>query len=125
MLPLLVACLVAYGVADVLGDLPIYEALLERDLLRGQDNPELEDSLLLDLVVHHGAPFENKRVSELGLPAGCVLVSLRHGLRDEVPLPDTVLHAGDRITAVIAPQAAAAASQLRQGTEYTRSPTHS
>jgi CIC family chloride channel protein len=32
ILPLLTACLCAYGVADVLGDLPIYEALLERDL---------------------------------------------------------------------------------------------
>lgn len=34
ILPLLTACLGAYGVADALGDLPIYEALLERDLAR-------------------------------------------------------------------------------------------
>jgi CIC family chloride channel protein len=34
VLPLLVASLTAYGVADFLGDRPIYEALLERDLLR-------------------------------------------------------------------------------------------
>ena len=27
MLPLLAACLIAYGVADLLGDRPIYEAL--------------------------------------------------------------------------------------------------
>src|SRR5205085_1154648 len=36
MLPLLAACFVAYAVADLLHDRPIYEALLERDLLRGQ-----------------------------------------------------------------------------------------
>ena len=35
VLPLLVGCLTAYAVADLLGDLPVYEALLERDLLRG------------------------------------------------------------------------------------------
>ena len=39
VLPLLVACLVAYGGADLLGDRPIYEALLERDLLRVVDAP--------------------------------------------------------------------------------------
>lgn len=32
VLPLLTACLCAYGVADLLGDMPIYEAILERDL---------------------------------------------------------------------------------------------
>lgn len=36
ILPLLTACLCAYGTADVLRDLPIYEALLERDLERHQ-----------------------------------------------------------------------------------------
>ena len=34
ILPLLTACLCAYGTADALRDLPIYEALLERDLER-------------------------------------------------------------------------------------------
>jgi len=34
VLPLLTACLCAYGTADALRDLPIYEALLERDLER-------------------------------------------------------------------------------------------
>lgn len=34
ILPLLTACLCAYGTADALRDLPIYEALLERDLAR-------------------------------------------------------------------------------------------
>ena len=35
MLPLLVACFCAYLVAEGLGELPIYETLLERDLKRG------------------------------------------------------------------------------------------
>jgi CIC family chloride channel protein len=30
MLPLLVSCFVAYGVAEALSDVPIYEALRER-----------------------------------------------------------------------------------------------
>src|SRR4051812_8161461 len=39
MLPLLAACFIAYALADMLHDRPIYEALLERDLLRGQPPP--------------------------------------------------------------------------------------
>jgi len=115
MLPLLIACLTAYGVADLLGDRPIYKALLERDLLRGQDNPELNDTLLLELTVHPGASFAGKRVQDLGLPEGCLLITLHRGLQEDVPTGRTRLAAGDRLTAVISPQAAAAASHLREG----------
>jgi len=115
MLPLLVACLTAYGVAEFLGDRPIYEALLERDLLHDRTGPVLEETLLLELTLQPGSPFEKKRVSELQLPDGCLLISLRRGLRDEVPTGQTTLERGDRLTALIAPRAASAASQLRHG----------
>ncbi|MDQ2731950.1 MAG: H(+)/Cl(-) exchange transporter ClcA [Armatimonadota bacterium] len=115
MLPLLVACLVAYGVAEWLGDRPVYEALLERDLLRGQHVPELQETLLLDLTIQPDAPFENKVVRELGLPPGVILVSLHRGMTDIVPMADTILSAGDRISVVVAPQAAEAVSLLREG----------
>lgn len=115
MLPLLAACFMAYGVADMLGDRPIYEALLERDLLRGQENPELDETLLLELTVQPGAPFEGKRVRELGLPAGCLLITLRRGLQEEIPTADTCLRAGDRVTAVIAPNASVATRLLHEG----------
>lgn len=120
MLPLLVACLTAYGLADFLGDRPVYEALLERDLLRGQDNAELEDTLLLDLPVYAGSAFEGKSLRELHLPPGCLILSIQRGLKDEVPTADTRLEAGDRLTAVVAPRAAAAVPLLHEGTEPAR-----
>jgi chloride channel protein, CIC family len=115
VLPLLVACLTAYGIADFLRDRPVYEALLERDLLRGQRTPELEGALLLDLTIAAGASFDGRRVRELGLPPGCLVVLVRRGLREEVPTADSQLTAGDQITVVIAPQAAAAVPLLREG----------
>ncbi len=117
MLPLLAACFCSYGVADLLGDKPVYEALLERDLLRSQESPHLEANLLLEVPVQHGAPFEGKSIGELGLPEGCLIITVERGLRSHVASPDTRLHAGDRLTAVIAPQAAAAASLLREGAQ--------
>lgn len=116
VLPLLVACLVAYAFADALGDRPVYEALLERDLLRSGSEPELEETLLLEVQVQPGSPFDGRMVRELGLPAGCVLVTLRRGLDEEVPTAATRLRGGDRLTAVVGPKAGRAVALLRQGT---------
>lgn len=117
MLALLVACFSAYLVAEGLGDRPIYEALLDRDLRQRGQPAELAETLVLELIVQPGAPFAGKLVKELGLPAGCILVTRRQGLRDTVPTANTRLEAGDRITAVVAPQASAAVSLLWEGCE--------
>jgi chloride channel protein, CIC family len=120
VLPLLVACLTAYGVADFLGDRPVYEALLERDLLRAQKVPDLGGTLLLDLTIASGAPFDGKRVRDIGLPPGAIIVMLRRGLREIVPTADSQLAAGDQISVLIAPEAAAALALLRKGTGMER-----
>jgi chloride channel protein, CIC family len=117
MLPLLVACFSAYAVADALGDRPIYEALLERDVRRDGTAPELHGTLILELTVQANSRFDGRRVQELGLPPGCILVTLRRGIHESVPTAETRLESGDRITAVVAPHAAAAVLLLRQGCE--------
>jgi CIC family chloride channel protein len=117
MLPLLAASFTAYGIANLLGDEPIYEALLERDTLRSQDSPELEGTLMVDHKILPGAPFDGRRIADLGLPAGCLIVAVRRGLRTTVPHRETLLKSGDHISAVVAPEAAAAISLLWTGTQ--------
>ncbi|HEY7213452.1 MAG TPA: TrkA C-terminal domain-containing protein, partial [Thermoanaerobaculia bacterium] len=98
----------------------IYEALLERDLLRGQPTPaaEAEQATIVEILVEEGAPFDGRRVADLGLPPGCLLIAVQRGEREEVPSRDTVLRAGDRLTAVVAPSAAVSIQLLRQGGDY-------
>ncbi|MBV8201462.1 MAG: chloride channel protein [Acidobacteria bacterium] len=120
MLPLLAACFTAYALADLLRDQPIYEALLERDLLRGQERPAAGETALVELRVEAGAPFDGRRVADLGLPAGCLLVTLERAGREHVPSRDTVLLAGDRVTAVVAASAAGGVDLLRRGVEARR-----
>ena len=115
VLPLLVACLTAYGVADLLGDRPIYEALLERDLMRGVDAPQLEGTLLVDLTIEPGAPFDGARVRDLGLPPGCILVTIERNLEELVPEAETRLEAGDRVTAIVARHSVDAVPRLHRG----------
>ena len=120
MLPLLVACFTAYALADVLRDRPIYEALLERDLMRGQAREAPGETTLVELKVDAGAPFDGRRVADLGLPAGCLLVMVERAGREEVPSRDTVLRAGDRITAVVSASAAGGVDLLRKSVEAPR-----
>ena len=115
VLPLLAASLTAYGIADFLGDRPVYEALLERDLLRTQSLPDQQGALLLDLTIASGSPFDGKRVREIGLPPGAIVVRLRHQLREEVPTANSQLAAGDQISVLVGPEAKSALPLLREG----------
>jgi CIC family chloride channel protein len=115
MLPLLVSCFCAYVVAEYLKDLPIYEALLERDLSRDGLQVSLKEPMVTDLIVETEAPFAGRLVRDLGLPAGCVLIRCLENGREFVPTAITRLEPHTRITAVIAPQAEEGLTALRNG----------
>lgn len=117
MLPLLVSCFCAYAVAELMKDLPIYEALLERDLKRSGDKFLLEKPAVVDFIIQTDAPFAGREVRMLGLPAGCILVRCSDGKREWVPKANTRLEAHMRITAVIAPEASSGLEMLRDGCE--------
>jgi CIC family chloride channel protein len=115
MLSLLVACFCSYAVAELLKDLPIYEALLERDLKRAGSKIRLEKPVVMDFTVENDAPFAGKPIRSLGLPAGCIIVRCSDGKREWVPRADTRLVPHMRITAVIAPEATEAIELLHEG----------
>jgi len=120
ILPLFVACFAAYAVAERLGDEPIYEALLAQDLRRDGRGGEGHGPLVVEFVVQEGARFDGKQVRELGLPAGCLIVTVRRDRFEVVPTPTTSLEVGHRLTVVIAPQATEALAVLREGCEAPR-----
>ncbi len=117
MLPLLVACFCAYLVAEALGELPIYENLLERDLMHGGPSPDPSEPLVLELEVEPGSPFEGREVRDLELPPGCILVLCRDGSREWLPNANTQMEAHIRITAMIGPEAVGAVALMRNGCE--------
>ncbi len=117
MLPLLVACFCAYVAAEGMGELPIYEGLLERELMRDGAAPDSTGPLVMELQVEPGSPFEGRAVRDLGLPPGCILVSCRVGGHEFIPTASTVLEAQVRVTAMITPEAKGALQTLRNGCE--------
>lgn len=118
MLPLLAACFCAYLVAESLGDLPIYEVLLQRDLLKGGIALPYEEPMVLEQEIEPGAPFDGRAVRELGLPAGVVLVECREGDREWVPTASTTLQAHMRLTAVISPDSKDGLAAFRRGCSH-------
>jgi len=114
MLPLLVSCFCAYAVAEYLKDLPIYEALLERDLQKAS-LPDPSSPIVVEFEVEPGAPFLGHAVRELGLPSGCILVRCYADGREWIPTATTTLIPHMRITAMISPEASGALQLLRHG----------
>jgi len=115
MLPLLVTCFCAYIVAEILKDLPIYEALLERDLQKGENFTPLSEPVIVEFHVEPGSAFVGKTVSTLGLPPGCILVRCSDGKREWVPKANTRLEAHMHFTAVVSPEASEGLTILHDG----------
>lgn len=115
MLPLLISCFFAYIIAEALRDMPIYEALLERDLKKNGPDVNIKDPAVVEFTVSETAAFAGKRVRDLGLPAGCILVSCSDGKHEWIPRANTRLEPHMKITAVVAPEASQAVEMLREG----------
>ncbi len=111
---LLVSCFCAYAVAESLKDLPIYEALLERDLRRHGNGAALAQPVVMDFIIQPQSAFAGQEARSLGLPAGCILVRCADGKREWIPKANTRLLPHMRITAVIAPEASSGLEMLRK-----------
>lgn len=114
MLPLLISCFFAYAVAEYMKDLPIYEVLLERDLLHS-DQHAIGQPVVIDFTVQEGSLFAGKTVKSLGLPPGCILVRCSDGKREWIPKAGTRLEANTKVTAIIEPDASNGIALLRTG----------
>ncbi|MFN8466957.1 MAG: H(+)/Cl(-) exchange transporter ClcA [Caldilineaceae bacterium] len=125
LLPLITACFCAYLIAEHLGDLPIYERLLERSLLRSGIQATHEEPIVVELVVQPGAKFSGTLVRELGLPPGCILVRCRLDGEEWLPTAETRLAPHMQVTALISPPVDKSLHILRDGCEAgsARGPT--
>lgn len=115
MLPLLVSCFCAYAVAELMKDEPIYEALLERDLVHDGMQTSIHEPMVIDFEIEHGAPFAGQEIQALHLPPGCLIIRCVEGGHEFVPTARTRLESHMRFTALIAPEAAESLAILRRG----------
>jgi chloride channel protein, CIC family len=115
MLPLLVSCFCAYTVAEMMKNLPIYETLLERDLDQDGSRLNLSEPMSFDFEIEEGADFSGKKIRDLGLSRGCLLIRYVENGQEFVPTADTCLEEHMRITAIIAPESEECITMIRKG----------
>lgn len=116
VLPLVLASGVAYGVAEFMRDPPIYHSLLERELCAARGSERLTQPLLLELSIAPGVLCVGRRVRDLALPPGCLLIAIERTGTKIVPTADAALAAGDRIHVILAPDASEVVTLLHTGT---------
>lgn len=99
LLSLSMVALISYMTADVLKGRPIYDELMDRLLAKGNmPKPRVSNKVLIEGEVHYGAYMEGKPLSEIMLPMGCLVVSIKRENKEIVPNGDTILKGGDKLT---------------------------
>ena len=101
LLPLMVAALTAYLMAERLGYKPIYESLLEARLAGPSDHAEDDEPVWLDTVVEPHSALDGRAVRDLGWPPGCLLVTVTQAGHEHAAAPSMTLRAGDHLRIVL------------------------
>ncbi len=105
LLPLLASAFTAYAVAEGFGDLPVYEALLQRDALAKGWNLDEGELQTAEFEIKARSVFDGKAIRNLGLPEGVLIILVRSGGKELIPKADMVLHATMRIVVAASSQA--------------------
>ena len=93
---LIVACLLAYLIAEWFRDEPVYDALLENDLHKPDPAGGVgSDPALVEVYVEPTSFMDGRQVDDLALPTECALVSVLRGQNEIVPAAGFHIKAGD------------------------------
>jgi trk system potassium uptake protein TrkA len=98
---------------DVLGVVPtvsstmVMMSLIEHEMpthrLVHLLNLQKENLEIVEVVVEKGSALEDKRIDEINLPQGCLLISILRDAQAMVPQGPTQLREGDNILAILEP----------------------
>jgi CIC family chloride channel protein len=99
---LLVGSFAAYALAELLGDEPIYEALLERDI-HAQTSHQADGDLpeVIEFIIEPDSEMDGRKIKDLEVPEGALITGVIRQDRNLVPRGSTQLLAGDAVTLVL------------------------
>lgn len=98
MLVLSIASIVAFIAAELCRSKPIYEELLARSLQSANKNDGSHcerQRNVIELAVCSGSPIDGRLIKEINWPEHTLLVDVKRGESDLIPIGDTRLRAGD------------------------------
>lgn len=97
LLPLTIVCLTAYITANSLKSPPIYDSLLESQVvsLGTAKLIKKQKKVNFDIVVQIGSNMDGKKISEIRFPQNCIIVGITRGEEDIIPVGNTEIFAED------------------------------
>ncbi len=97
LLSLTFISLVSYTVSDIMRSQPVYEQLLDNLLGGISKKTRARSKIMLDSCVQFGSAMDGSRLEELGIPKGCLVISVNRRGEEIVPNGSTVLMADDNL----------------------------
>lgn len=97
LLTLSLVSITAYAVADLLHSKPVYDILLCRLIKKNQEHAQTGEKLVVEFQVCFGAAVCGKKVSEVDLPDGLLIVAVKRQQKEFIPNGETLIQAGDVI----------------------------
>jgi len=110
LLPVIIVSMAAYVCSDIFKGKPIYDELLQRILLKKEENfqkAEIQKKILLEFAVCLGSEIDQHQVKDVKWPSNCLLVGIRRGEAEIIPNGVTTILAGDYLS-ILANEAHAA-----------------
>lgn len=99
LLPVAMISLISYVVADIMNSKPIYEALLERILNKGQcsfqGEEEEENKIVMEIPVCIGSALDGKKIKEITWPSKFLIVGIKRGEKELIPKGTTTICSSD------------------------------
>jgi H+/Cl- antiporter ClcA len=103
LLPLAVVSIISYMIAHITEVEPIYESLLERNIIKAgksENNPDKDGMVLLSFIIGTDSIARDEMLANLPWPEHSVIAGLRRGPLEIVPRGDTMIRSGDTLIVV-------------------------
>lgn len=100
LLGLVMVSLIAFVISERLGTEPIYTQLMNRSSGKRYNVPKQRKSIIDD-IVHPGSIMDGKRIMDMGLPLGALIVSVIREEQEFIPDGHTILRGGDVIEVLL------------------------
>lgn len=103
VLALSIVSIVAYLVAEILNNDPIYHSLLERLLNKegNKDNDGMEKKTLIKFDMPLMGDLIEKRLDDINWPCKMIVVSIERSGKEIIPSNDEIIEPGDEITVLV------------------------
>lgn len=100
LLSLAIVSISAYVLADLLKSAPVYDTMLDNMVV--EHDLEMDESakskkIIINTIIHHGAPCDGKMLKDVGFPKNCLGISIKRGEHEMIPKGDSVLMSGDEL----------------------------